>query len=174
VAKILGYHCPSFPLKRQISIFDCRDLDLSPYGMFIDTSGVYFHPEASNGLCGLADPTQQSGYDFQYDGESFFQEKIWLPLYERSSAFERLRHLTGWAGLYEVSPDHSAIIGEVSQGLYEIHSFSGHGVMQSYAAARGLVEWILYKKYQTLDLSPFSGKRFSENKPLQNPETWVI
>ncbi|RYZ66550.1 MAG: FAD-binding oxidoreductase, partial [Proteobacteria bacterium] len=46
VAKLFEVDCPSYAVRRQISMFDCRTLDLSPYGMIIDTSGVYFHSEA--------------------------------------------------------------------------------------------------------------------------------
>ena len=167
VARILGYESPSYPLRRQVSIFDCRDVDLTPYGMIVDSSGVYFHPEATNGLAGFATHHESQGVNFNYDGEKFFEEYIWPALYERSSCFERLKHLTGWAGLYEVSPDECAILGAVTQGnlrnqrgVYEAHSFSGHGVMQSYSAGLTLAELILYGKPETIDISPLSGRRF--------------
>ena len=116
VARALQYDSPAYPLRRQISIFDCRDVDLSHYGMIVDTSGVYFHPEATNGLAGFAVKEEKPQVNFAYDGEAFFTEYIWPALYGRASGFERLRHLTGWAGLYDVSPDESAIIGRASQG----------------------------------------------------------
>ncbi len=179
VAHILRYPCPSRPIRRQVSIFDCRDVDLTPYGMVIDTSGVYFHPEAMNGLAGVTDPNEPPGKNYQYDGESFFTDYIWPALYERSSGFERLKHLTGWAGLYEVSPDESAIIGQVEHGeagksgrVFECHSFSGHGVMHSYAVGLGLAERILKGKYESIDLSELAAKRFENGRLLK--ETWVI
>lgn len=169
-AQHMGYAIPSKPVRRQVCIFDSREVNLSQYGMIVDPSGVYFHPEGINGLAGYADPSEPTGKNFHYDGEMFFLEKIWPALYERSKGFERLRHITGWAGLYEVSPDHSAIIGEVSktnltgakiQGrLYEAHSFSGHGVMHSYAAGLGLAELMAFGKYETADLKSLSAKRF--------------
>jgi glycine/D-amino acid oxidase-like deaminating enzyme len=176
VASILGYKSPVFAVRRQICIFDCRDVDLSKYGMIIDTSGVYFHPEAMNGLAGFATRDEPHGINYAYDGESFFQESIWPALYERSSAFERLKHLTGWAGQYEVSPDESAIIGAVAgeQGdtLFEAHSFSGHGVLHCYAAGLALAERILKGRYVTFDASPLSGNRFNSGKLVR--ETAVI
>lgn len=175
VAKLLGYLSPCFPVRRQVSIFDCKGLDLTPYGMIVDTSGVYFHPEATNGLAGFANSAEIKGsFNYSYDGESFFTELIWPALYERSSYFERLKHLTGWAGLYEVSPDESAILGEVvrsSSGgrevVFEAHSFSGHGVMHSYAAGLMLAERILDGKYMTVDGNPLSGSRFESNDLIE-------
>lgn len=179
VAQILGYESPSYSIRRQISLFDCRDLDLSPYGMIIDTSGVYFHPEASFILGGVAERETPRGPCFNYEGDAFFQEKIWMPLSERSSKFEALRHISGWGGLYEVSPDESAIIGEVELGapkgskrVFESHSYSGHGVMHSYACGMALAEQMVTGKSRLLDLSPFSGTRFHTGKLLL--ETAVI
>ncbi len=167
VARILGYLSPSYPLRRQICLFDCRDVDLTPYGMMIDPTGVYFHPEASNGLAGFASPDEPRGINYQYDGESFFQEVVWPALYERSTSFERLKHVTGWAGLYEVSPDESSILGQVMTGeagrsgrVFEAHSFSGHGAMHSYAAGQALAEWMMKGKYLTLDAAPLNAQRF--------------
>jgi sarcosine oxidase subunit beta len=174
VAKILGYESPSYPVRRQVCIFDCRDVNLTPYGMIVDTSGVYFHPEATNGLAGFANHGEPRGVNFAYDGESFFMEVIWPALYERSSRFERLKHLTGWAGLYEVSPDECAIIGEVTNGeakknghVYEAHSFSGHGVMHSYSAGMALAEKIVNGRYDSIDAGQLSGSRFESGQLIR-------
>jgi sarcosine oxidase subunit beta len=173
VANILKYKSPTEPVRRQISIFDCRDVDLSHHGMIVDSSGVYFHPEAMNGLAGFSNTGEKPGFNFDYDGESFFTEHIWPALYERSSRFERLKHLTGWAGLYEVSPDESAIIGRAALGdrqkfkpVFEAHSFSGHGVMHCHAAGVALSELIVNGRYSTLDATPLSAERFGRGQEL--------
>jgi sarcosine oxidase subunit beta len=170
VAGILKYPTPVHPVRRQISLFDCRDVDLTPYGMIIDTSGVYFHPEATNGLAGFAAP-ESPGINYEYGGQAFFEESIWAPLYERSTAFERLKHVTGWAGLYEVSPDECAVIGPVAHGeagksgaVFEAHSFSGHGVMHSHAAGQALAEKIVQGRYELCDAEPLSGSRFETGR----------
>ncbi|NDG84552.1 MAG: FAD-binding oxidoreductase [Proteobacteria bacterium] len=175
LAAVLGYACPSEPVRRQISLFHARDVDLTPYGMIIDPSGVYFHPESIYGLSGFANRNEPSGFNFHYDADAFFEEHIWPALYERSSAFESLRHVSGWSGLYENSPDHHAIIGGVDgkSGVYEAHSFSGHGAMQSPAVGVALSELIVKGRYETLDLGELSGSRFKSGRTIAS-ETWVI
>ena len=175
LAALLGYSCPSEPVRRQISLFHARDLDLTPYGMIIDPSGVYFHPESIYGLSGFATPGEGAGFNFHYDADAFFEEHIWPALYERSTTFESLRHVSGWAGLYENSPDHHAIVGpvEAAPGVFEAHSFSGHGAMQSYAVGLAVAEIMARGRYESLDFSELSGSRFKNGRPIAS-ETWVI
>jgi glycine/D-amino acid oxidase-like deaminating enzyme len=175
IAAVLGYDCPSEPVRRQISLFHARDLDLTPFGMIIDPSGVYFHPESIYGLSGFATPGEAPGFNFQYDADAFFEEHIWPALYERSTGFESLRHVSGWAGLYENSPDHHAIVGAVEgfPGIFEAHSFSGHGAMQSYSAGIAIGELMAKGRYETLDYSELSGSRFKAGRSIAS-ETWVI
>lgn len=166
---LLGEPSYSFPVRRQISLFECKGLDLNEYGMFIDPSGVYFHAEAQNILAGFADPQEPHGFNLGYDEERFFEEKIWAPLYERSSKFEQLKHVTGWAGLYEVSPDHNAILGRAHKikNVYEAHSFSGRGVMQSYAAGLAIAELLAKGGFETLNWSAFDQSRFKSGRQFQ-------
>ena len=178
LAQVLGYVSPSVPVRRQISLFQTRDVDLTNYGMIIDPSGVYFHPESIYALSGFAIADEPAGFNFEYDADRFFEEHIWSHLHERSSAFESLKHVSGWAGLYENSPDHHAIVGRVSSGarssnLFEAHSFSGHGAMQSYAVGIALAELMVKGRYETLDLSELSGDRFANGRTIAS-ETWVI
>lgn len=177
LSRILGYEIPSYPVRRQVCLFDCQGVDLTPYGMIVDASGVYFHPEATHGLAGFANPDEPQGVNFEYDMEGFFMEKVWPALYERSTNFERLKHITGWGGLYEVSPDHMSILGKVDRGLpvkekvsiFDAHSFSGHGVMHSYAAGVALADLIFQDDSQIraleLPVEPLSVRRFDHGVP---------
>ena len=69
-------------------------------------------------------------------------DEIWPRLYARMSCCERLRHVSGWAGLYEVSPIAARSSGRAAPRVYEAHSFSGRGVMQSYGAGQALADLI--------------------------------
>jgi sarcosine oxidase subunit beta len=132
--------------------------------MIVDTTGLYFHNDGPHILAGYS-PPEAPGYHFNYDGEEFFQKEIWPRMYARMSHFERLRHVTGWAGLYEVSPDRSAIVGMAAPSVYEAHSFSGRGVMQSYGAGQALAGLIAEGKFPAgLDASALARTRFEANR----------
>lgn len=143
VAALMGAPVPCRAVRRQLCVLGSRDVDLSAYGMIVDTSDCYFHHESGELiLAGYSPPGDPPGYRFDYDGPAFFEREVWPRMARRASGFDRLRHVRGWAGLYELSPDNSALLGAV-EGLdnaYEIHSFSGRGVMQSHAAALCLAE----------------------------------
>ena len=165
-AAMIGYSTPVYAIRRQVSIFDVRDFDMSHYGMMVDPSGVYFHPEATNILGGYADHSEPKGWNLDYDGESFFQEKIWMPLFERSTKFEQLKHLTGWGGLYEMTPDQTGIVSAVRgvTGLYVIAGFSGHGFMHGPIAGQLMAEIVVDGRASTVDAEPLGLDRFARGE----------
>ncbi|UCE86504.1 MAG: FAD-binding oxidoreductase [Deltaproteobacteria bacterium] len=163
------------PVRRQIALVDVQPRDrpagveLADLGMIVDTSGLYFHPEGPYVLAGYSNPDEAPGFDFRYDGDAFFETHLWPRLAHRASAFERCGHVRGWSGLYAVTPDRSGIAGRVGgfANLYEAHSFTGRGVMQSYGIASGMAALIETGDWGDLDLSPLSRSRFAD------PARWV-
>ncbi|MBW2267243.1 MAG: FAD-binding oxidoreductase [Deltaproteobacteria bacterium] len=158
------------PVRRQICLVDVHredvapGVDLSELGMIVDASGLYFHPEGPHVLAGYSTPDEAPGFDFDYDGEAFFESEIWPRLAQRASSFERCGHVRGWAGLYAVTPDCSGIAGAVAGfgNLYEAHSFTGRGVMQSYGVGRAMAAHIATGRFEEVDLAPLTRARFSD------------
>ena len=70
-----------------------------------------------------------------------------------------------WAGLYEMTPDHNAIISPSADvtGFYTIAGFSGHGFQHSPAAGRVMADLIAGQDPK-FDLSPFVLERFESAK----------
>ncbi len=163
------------PVRRQICLVDVHGedraagVDLESGGMIVDASDLYFHPEGPHVMAGYSIPDEAPGFDFGYDGRDFFEAWIWPRLAHRSSTFERCGHVRGWAGLYAVTPDRSGIAGAVAGfgNLFEAHSFTGRGVMQSYGIATALAELVDTGRTQQVDITPLSRDRFTD------PARWV-
>jgi sarcosine oxidase subunit beta len=158
------------PVRRQIALVDVHaqdvpsGVDLAGGGMIVDASDLYFHPEGAHVLAGYSIPDEPPGFDFGYDGHEFFENEIWPRLAHRCSTFERCGHVRGWAGLYAVTPDRSGIAGAVTgfTNLFEAHSFTGRGVMQSYGIGTALAELIDGGRTRDLDIAPLSRDRFGD------------
>ncbi len=171
----VGVSDPTVPVRRQICLVDVHrenladGVSLDDLGMIVDPSDLYFHPEGLYILAGYSIPDEAPGFDFDYDGVAFFENHIWPRLAHRCSSFERCGHVRGWSGLYAVTPDRSGIAGQVAgfSNLFEAHSFTGRGVMQSYGVARGMAGLIAAGAFDEVDLSPLTRARFEE------PEHWV-
>jgi sarcosine oxidase subunit beta len=172
-SQLYGMPSPVKPLRRQISLFSSHEEDFSDRGMIVDASGLYMHPEGSHThlmVAGYSNRDEKPGYNFAYDGEPFFDRKIWLRLYRRGNRrhFEAIKHVRGWSGLYEVSPDMTAILWKVEgfDNLYELGAATGRGVMQSYALGRALAELVVLGRFETVDASGLSGERFKKGEFL--------
>lgn len=177
VAALMGAPVPCRAVPRQICLLATRDVDLSPHGMIVDASDVYLHHEAEGlFLAGYSPPGDPPAYRFDYEGAAFFEREVWPRLAHRSSAFDRLEHVRGWTGLYELSPDNSALVGAMDglENAFEIHSFSGRGVMQSWAAGLSLAEEIVTGAPRTFpSAAALSGRRFAGRGELQPEELHI-
>jgi sarcosine oxidase subunit beta len=76
-----------------------------------------------------------------------------------------------WCGLYEMSPDHHAILGAMPEvpNLYAINGSSGHGVMHSPALGELLAEIVVHGAAQSLDVTALRPGRFAEGAPNPAP-----
>lgn len=151
VSRLYGFEDDAIkPRRRQMVVIDAPDVDLSEYGMVIDTSDVYFHQEGTGILAGYSNMDEPTGYnfDFSFGGmseESRFVKYIWEPLYSRMNKFEKVRLVRGWAGIYAETPDRSGYLGKVPgyENIYECAGHTGRGLMISCGAGVALADIIL-------------------------------
>jgi len=169
-----GKPLPIRAVRRQISLFSSHEEDFSERGMIVDSSGLYFHAEGQRSglvLAGYSNRDEKPGYSFRYDGEPFFDRKIWLRLYRRGGRrhFEAIHHVRGWAGLYAVGPDKTGILGRTGSfgNLYELGAATGRGVMQSYQLGHLLAELIHKGRFETMDAAALTPLRFESGQYLQ-------
>ncbi len=168
VARSARINLPVNPVKRQVFVLDTAVKPQGPLPLTVLPSGLYFRTETGGRiLLGKSMPQDPVGFDFSWDDKRFM-EILWPELAEFVPAFDTLKLLRGWAGLYAVNTlDGNAILGEWPElkGFFLANGFSGHGLQQAPAVGRYLSELIL-KLPPTLDLSCFGAERIVENRPL--------
>jgi sarcosine oxidase subunit beta len=120
----------------------------------------YFHREGAGVLFGMSDPEDRPGFDMTVKWE--FLERVNAVAVRRLPILSDAGIAHAWAGLYEVTPDASPIIGAVRdvEGFFLINGFSGHGFQHSPAAGRLLSDVIVDGRARDFDLSPFAFERF--------------
>lgn len=149
VARLAGVELPVQPLRRML--VPSEPFEDFPHSspMVIDMSnGFHFRPEGRGFLLAWNDPEETPGY--KTDFEPAFIEKILTRAADRVPVFENLavNPKRAWAGLYEMTPDHHAILGPVPgvAGFFLANGFSGHGVMHAPATGKIVADLILRGK----------------------------
>jgi sarcosine oxidase, subunit beta len=175
VARMAGIDLPVSPLRRMLVPTEPFPGLPERLPMVIDmATGFHFRPEGLGLLMAWNDPEETPGFKTAFDPA--FIEKILTRAVSRVPCFEDLQvnPRRAWAGLYEVTPDHHAIIGPAPgvPGLFFVNGFSGHGVMHSPASGRLAADLILDGASSLLDARDLDVARFAEGRMLE--ETAVL
>ena len=165
IASHVGLDLPVTPFKRELVITDALDESFSDLPasmpMTIDyATSLYWHREGPGVLYGMSYQAETPGFKLTYSDE-------WLG--DLGAAMERrcpellevgIAHQ--WAGLYEITPDHNALIGEASTVSRFIYAagFSGHGFLQGPAIGEVLRDLYL-RREPLIDVRPFTAERFA-------------
>ncbi|GGN27648.1 NAD(P)/FAD-dependent oxidoreductase [Streptomyces fuscichromogenes] len=172
VGAMAGVDLPVQPLRRQIAVTEPVPGLPPALPMTIDfTTSLYFHAEGPGLLLGMSDPDERPG--FATDTHDRWIPRLYAAMERRAPALLDLRRTGGWAGLYENTPDHNALIGEapaVSRFLYAT-GFSGHGFLQAPAVGE-VVRDLYLGRVPFLDVRPLGAGRFAADAP--RPETNLV
>lgn len=169
IGRMAGVDLPVEPLRRQILITEPLPEALArsvthETPMTIDAASTfYFHREGPGILLGMSYQQEEPGFRWTYSED-------WLP--ELMTAIERVAPALldvgiahRWVGMYEVTPDHNALLGEAegcSRFLYAC-GFSGHGFLQSPGVGEVIRDLYLGREPQ-IDVSGFDAGRFSAGR----------
>ena len=155
-----GTPLPVTPLRRQIVVTEpIPDLP-HPVPMTIDFStSLYFHAEGPGLLIGMSDPDETPGFRLS-------RSDAWLPrlaeaMAQRAPQLADFGIASGWAGLYEVTPDHNALIGQskpAGRFLYAT-GFSGHGFLMGPAVGE-VIRDLYLGRTPPVDVTSLSASRF--------------
>lgn len=162
VGEMAGVDLPVRPLRRQIVVTEPIG-DLPPdMPMTIDFgTSFYFHDEGPGLLMGMSEPEDVYAYDAGPTDD-------WLAalgevVARRAPRIADVGLAHRWAGLYEITPDHNAIVGEaphVGRFLYAT-GFSGHGFLQGPAIGEILRDLVLGRA-PAIDVRPLDVRRFAD------------
>jgi sarcosine oxidase subunit beta len=170
VGAMAGVELPVAPLRRQVLHTGPVTGPAGPIPMTIDfETSFYFHREGPGLLVGMSDPDERPGFDDR-------PTEGWLPrltaaAQRRAPAVLEAGIAGGWAGLYEVTPDHNALIGEAAAPARFLYAtgFSGHGFLQAPAVGE-IVRDLVLGREPFVDVGPLAVERFAADhlRPERN------
>lgn len=160
VGRMAGVDLPVSPYRRHVFVTGPFPQVPRTNPMTVDfATSFYFHPEGDGVLFGMSDRSEPPTFNTEVDWS--FLERVVEVAAHRAPALEQAGVKTGWAGLYETTPDHQAILGPVAdpEGFWCACGFSGHGFMQAPAAALVLAQMLVEGKAE-VDVSALGYDRF--------------
>jgi sarcosine oxidase, subunit beta len=153
LAEPLALELPVTPLPRRVAYTAPLDGLPEAIPLTIDfESGFYFHREGRGLLFG-------SGHDAG-DSQQEWLERAAPVIERRCPALADAGIAGGWSGLYEMTPDHNALIGEAdapSRLLYAT-GFSGHGFQMGPAVGE-IVRDVYLRREPFVDVAALSAGR---------------
>ncbi len=163
----VGVDLPVDALRRHVALTSAiPDLDpATPFTVDFATS-LYFHREGPGLLMGVPDIDDAWGVDSARDPD--WLEHLAAMMQQRLVGVDDLGLRIGWAGLYEVTPDHNALIGRASEvdGFVYATGFSGHGFLMGPAVGE-VVRDLVMGESPVVDVATLTAARFqmSDGRP---------
>lgn len=170
VGEWAGVELPVEPVRRQILLTEPIP-GLAPGTPFtIDfESSFYFHGEGPGLLIGMSDPQQQPGFEMGRDDG--WLTGLGAAVEHRAPTLAKTGIAGGWAGLYEMTPDHNALIGRSArtEGFLYATGFSGHGFLMGPAVGE-VVRDLYLRESPFVDVGALHAERFetSDTRPEVN------
>ena len=156
---MLGVHLPVEAVRRQIGFTPQLDRPppTVPFTLDLSTT-LYFHNYRNGLLLGISNLDEDPGFcrEFSYGWTRAFDSAA--AVVAPSLVGQPL--VGGWAGLYENTPDHNALIGKAAvPGVLYATGFSGHGFLQGPAVGE-IVRDLYLDRDPFMDPTAFSADRF--------------
>ena len=163
IGDMVGVTIPVTPVRRQVAFTEpVAELpDTSPSLTIDFPSNFYFHPEGRGLLLGWSDPNEPDGFNLKFELEDWLLG-LGAIAETRAPAVLNYGISTGWAGLYEMTPDRNQIIDRSTEveGLFIATGYSGHGFLMGPATGE-IVRDLYHGKEPGYDISSFALDRFA-------------
>jgi sarcosine oxidase, subunit beta len=173
IGDMVGVYLPVEPVRRQIGITEARTepFPTVPFTLDLSTT-LYFHNYRDGMLLGISNADEPPGFsrEFSYHWKTAFDQAAEII----APSLVHLPLVAGWAGLYENTPDHNALIGKAAHldGVFYATGFSGHGFLQAPAVGELMCDMYLGRE-SFLDPRSFSAVRF-EGVQARRTEIHII
>lgn len=168
VAASAGVAVPIVPVRQHLFRIALAEPLPSRIPMIFDPDGTHWRlddaPDGSTSdrlVIGRSRAHEPPGENFACDRDRLEAEM--LPAFARRHPAARMQEVAeGWAGLYEMTPDHNALVGEHPSlaGFVMAAGFSGHGLMLAPATGLAVAELVDAGRCTSFDISPLAPDRF--------------
>ena len=172
VGRAAGLSLPVEPVRQHLFRLELDAPLETRIPMVFDPDGTHWRlDDARTGadaeclIIGRSRPEETPGENFACDQRRLEHEM--LPTIARRHPRLAIRSvMDGWAGLYEMTPDHNALLGEHPQlpGFVVAAGFSGHGLMMAPATGRAIAELVAQGECRTFDIAPLAVDRFERGE----------
>jgi sarcosine oxidase subunit beta len=169
----LGVDVPITPYRRHLYMTEPFAEVPDDIPLTIDSgTGLYFRKETGGLMLGMVDKSDPPTTSLVVD-EGYLEKLVEAALL-RVPCLERANIMNGWAGLYDSSPDHHAILGRAGdiRGLLIAVGFSGHGFMHAPAVGATISELAVDGEARSVNIARLSLNRFAAGAVVE--ETNVI
>ena len=163
VATLAGVKLPNEPHRHEICSTEPLKPFLGPLVSVLD-SGLYFSQSMRGEIVGgMGDPREPAG--LQMGSTLRFLARYSQALTEQLPQAGHVKVLRQWAGCYDVTPDHSPILGHTPgvSNLLQLSGFVGHGFMMAPAVAERMAAWMCTREPDDL-FTRFNLSRFAEGR----------
>lgn len=174
VGAAAGLTLPIDPVRQHLFRLALEEPLESRIPMVFDPDGTHWRlddPRSSRDeeclVIGRSRTEEPVGENFECDHSRLENEM--LPTLARRFPAARVRSVAeGWAGLYEMTPDHNALLGQHPDlpGFVVAAGFSGHGLMMAPATGLAIAELIATGRSTTFDVAPLAVDRFARGVPV--------
>lgn len=176
VGEMAGVSLPITPVRQHLFRLALEAPLPSRIPMIFDVDGTHWRlvdatatGEEECLVIGRSRADEPAGENFACDDTRLTGEM--LPTLTRRYPAARVRAVAeGWAGLYEMSPDHNGLLGECAAlpGFVVAAGFSGHGLMMAPATGLAVAELVGGGGCTTFDLGPLAVERFARGAPFMD------
>ncbi|MBM7854742.1 sarcosine oxidase subunit beta [Desulfohalotomaculum tongense] len=168
LGRMVGVELPIYPERHQILVTEPVAPMQGPMAMSF-YHGIYCQQVPHGGfVMGLGDPNEIKDYD---------QDSSWQFLHEMAAkvtfilpVLKELRVVRQWAGLYDLTPDKTQILGAIPEvpGFFVAAGFSGHGFMIAPVVGKLMAEVMLGEEPE-YPIDMYGVKRFESGNLYEEP-----